>query len=246
MGKRVSIPVKIVETPEHPVLPRSGRAGTSTDVMPDGVPRTSDQGLWERTSVGTRSKKQEAAVRTADEGTTGAALDAADVAAEPSGSVVEHTPDGRSALQGDLDDWRDRAMRLQADMDNFRKRQQRLAQDQIEAERQRLLGAFLQVVDDLERALAASEVPGDGLRDGDGLRRGVQLTHRTAMQLLQREGVEPLEAKHRRFDPNWHDAVATVGHNGSLAAADTVVEVVEPGYRLGDRLLRPAKVVVAV
>jgi molecular chaperone GrpE len=66
------------------------------------------------------------------------------------------------------------------------------------------------------------------------------------MHLLQREGVEPIEAKHQHFDPNWHDAVATVGHNGSDAAADTVVEVVEPGYRLGDRLLRPAKVVVAV
>jgi molecular chaperone GrpE len=125
-------------------------------------------------------------------------------------------------------------------MDNYRKRQQRLAQDQIDAERQRLLGAFLQVVDDLERALAAPSAPGDGLHSG------VELTHRTAMQMLQKEGVEPIEAKGRPFDPNWHEAVATVGHNGSDAVADTVVEVVEPGYRLGDRLLRPAKVIVAV
>jgi molecular chaperone GrpE len=58
--------------------------------------------------------------------------------------------------------------------------------------------------------------------------------------------VEPLEAKHRTFDPNWHDAIATAGRNGSHAAPDTIVEVVEPGYRLGERLLRPAKVVVAV
>jgi molecular chaperone GrpE len=66
------------------------------------------------------------------------------------------------------------------------------------------------------------------------------------MQMLQREGVKPIEAKDRPFDPNWHDAVATVAHNGSNSAIDTVVKVVEPGYRLGDRLLRPAKVIVAV
>ena len=55
----------------------------------------------------------------------------------------------------ELEEWRDRALRLQAEMGRYRRRQQRLAQDQIEVERQRLLGAFLQVVDDLERALAA-------------------------------------------------------------------------------------------
>jgi molecular chaperone GrpE len=66
------------------------------------------------------------------------------------------------------------------------------------------------------------------------------------MQLLQREGVEPIEARNKRFDPNWHEAVATVGHNGSDAPEDTVIEVVESGYRLGERMLRPAKVIVAV
>ncbi len=137
-------------------------------------------------------------------------------------------------------EWRERALRLQADMDNFRKRQQRLAQDQIEAERYRLLGGFLRVVDDLERALAA---PAAGTA---GLREGIELTHRVAMQLLQQEGVEQIEAKNRAFDPNWHEAIATVGHNGDQAGMSTVVEVVEPGYRLGERLLRPARVVVAV
>jgi molecular chaperone GrpE len=177
---------------------------------------------------------------------TSAGPDAPDAAAETAESMVEREPERRDALQGNVDDWRDRAMRLQADMDNFRRRQQRLAQDQNDAERQRLLGAFLQVVDDLERALAAPSAPSDGLHHGDGLRHGLELTHRTAMQMLRREGVEPIEARDQPFDPNWHDAVATVGHDGSRAAADTVIEVVEPGYRLGDRLLRPAKVIVAV
>jgi molecular chaperone GrpE len=212
----------------------------------DGPPYTSDRDLWERDSVGIEPEEQEAAVPTTDGGLGRPTLDAADLAGKPDELATERVSSGQDALNEELAGWRDRAMRLQAGMDNYRKRQQRLAQDQIEAERQRLLGAFLQVVDDLERALAVPEVPGNGLRDSDGVRRGVELTHRTAMQLLQREGVEPLEARHRPFDPNWHDAVATVGRNGSHVAANTVVEVVEPGYRLGERLLRPAKVVVAV
>ena len=145
-----------------------------------------------------------------------------------------------SGPEAGADEWRDRALRLQAEMDNYRKRQQRLAENQIEAERDRLLGAFLSVVDDLERALAA---PAAG---GEGFRRGVELTHRAAVQLLQKEGVEMIEAQDRPFDPNWHEAVATVSRNGSGVAPNTVVRVMEPGYRLEDRLLRPARVVVAV
>lgn len=144
------------------------------------------------------------------------------------------------AEQADGQDWRDRALRLQAEMDNYRKRQQRLAEDRIDAERQRLLRSFLPVVDDLERALA---VPSG---DGRGLRKGIELTHRAALQLLQREGVEPVREQGRPFDPHWHEAVTTVDHGQAGVAPDTIAEVLEPGYRLGDDLLRPARVVVAV
>jgi len=206
--------------------------------MPGGTPRSSDQGLYKSPFVEPAIEQQAAAWRTVAPETA---------RAEPGEQqVLERASNRQSALQEELDDWHDRAMRLQADMDNYRKRQQRLAQDQIEAERQRLFGAFLRVVDDLERALTAPATPSQGLRHDEGLRRGVELTHRTAMQMLQREGVEPIEARNRRFDPNWHEAVATVGHNGSGAPVDTVIEVVESGYRLGDQLLRPAKVIVAV
>jgi molecular chaperone GrpE len=125
-------------------------------------------------------------------------------------------------------------------MANYRKRQQRLAQAEIEAERQRLLSAFLPVVDDLGRALHAPA------GDAEAMRQGVQMTHRAALQTLQREGVEQIRADKQPFDPAWHDAVATVGRNGSNVAPNTVVRVLEPGYRLGDQLLRPAKVVVAI
>lgn len=142
--------------------------------------------------------------------------------------------------QSELEEWRDRALRLQADMDNYRRRQRRLAQDEIQAERERLLGRFLPVVDGLERAL---ESP---VEDAGSLRRGVELTHRVAMQMLQKEGVERIEASGRPFDPAWHEAVATVPRDGTKADLNTVVQVMEPGYRMGDRLLRPAKVVVAI
>lgn len=136
--------------------------------------------------------------------------------------------------------WRDRALRLQAEMDNYRKRQRRLAQDQVEAERQRLLRAFLPIVDNMERALEAPT------SNGEGLHQGVQLTQRQALQLLEKEGVEPIEAENRPFDPVWHEAVATIGRNGSNLAPNTVVQVLEPGYRLGKHLLRPARVIVTV
>jgi molecular chaperone GrpE len=145
-----------------------------------------------------------------------------------------------AGAQDEDTDWCDRALRLQAEMGNYRKRQQRLAQDQIESEHHRLLRAFLGVVDDLERALEAP------LGDRDGLRQGVQLTHRSALQLLEKEGVERLRAEREPFDPAWQEAVSTVVHGHAGAEPDTVVQVVEPGYRLGDKLLRPAKVVVAV
>jgi molecular chaperone GrpE len=167
--------------------------------------------------------------------------------------------------QEDKEYWRERALRLQAEMENYRKRQQRLAQDEIEAERQRLLRAFLRVVDDLERALQSTtsrRLDGTGHRLGSGtpqaeavaspangdraLRQGIELTHRAALQFLQNEGVERFAAEGQPFDPNWHEAVATVSRDGGKATPRTVVQVVEPGYRLGDRLLRPARVVVAV
>jgi molecular chaperone GrpE len=155
-------------------------------------------------------------------------------------AAVEPAAESTPQANSEAEEWRERALRLQAEMDNYRKRQQRLAQDRIDAERQRLLNAFLGVVDNLERAL---EAPATGI---EGLRQGVELTHREALQLLQREGVERIQANGQAFDPNWHEAVTTVGRNGSDIGPNMVVRVLEPGYRLEDHLLRPAKVAVAI
>ena len=135
--------------------------------------------------------------------------------------------------------WRDRALRLQAEIENFRKRQERLAEERIVADRERLLRAFLSVTDDLERALST-----DGV-DAESLRQGVDLTHQTMVRLLDREGVKPIQAAGQPFDPSWHEAVGTIPHQHAGAEPDTVAQVVQPGYRLGGRLLRPARVIVA-
>jgi molecular chaperone GrpE len=133
-------------------------------------------------------------------------------------------------------DWHALALRLQADMDNFRKRQTRRADEAIDTERERLLRLILPVADNLARALS-HDGPGD-----ESLRRGVELTYRELLRLLKAEGVTLIEAVGQPFTPELHEAVATVATN---ARAGTIVEELELGYKLGDKLLRPARVVVA-
>ncbi len=132
--------------------------------------------------------------------------------------------------------WQGMAQRLQADMDNFRKRQTRRADESIAAERERLLRLVLPLADNLDRALSYED------SNGQALRRGVELTQRELMRLLQNEGVTRIEAVGQPFTPDLHEAVATTP---AQAEPGTVVQEVEAGYKLGDKLLRPARVVVA-
>ena len=157
---------------------------------------------------------------------------------EPSAPEFERAVSSAEVVEPELEEWRDRALRLQAEMENFRKRQQRMAEMRILEERERLLRAFLVVTDNLERALGAGKV------DVDSLRRGVSVTYEAAMRLLDQEGVEPIAAEGQPFDPVWHEAMGSLPSGGEVEPG-TVVEVVQRGYRLGDRLLRPARVIVA-
>lgn len=132
--------------------------------------------------------------------------------------------------------WKEKTARLQADLENFRKRQTRRADEAIAAERERLLSIFLPVADNLSRALAHHN-QGD-----DTLRQGIELTQRQLAQLLEAEGVTRLKTIGQSFDPTWHEAIATIPAN---VEPGIIVEEVEAGYKVGDKLLRPAKVVVA-
>jgi molecular chaperone GrpE len=121
-------------------------------------------------------------------------------------------------------------------MDNFRKRQSRRADEAIAAERERLLNLFLPTLDNLERALAQPQ------ETNGALRQGVELTHREIMRRLQGEGVSRLETVGQLLNPELHEAVAAIP---AQAEAGVIVKELEAGYRLGDKLLRPAKVIVA-
>lgn len=133
-------------------------------------------------------------------------------------------------------DWQARAQRLQAEMENFRKRQQRRADEAIAGEKERLLSRILPIADNLARALNHRE-PTD-----PSLQQGVELIYRELMRLLEAEGVTRLETVGQTFTPELHEAVAAVP---APEEPETIVEEIEPGYMLGDKLLRPARVVVA-
>jgi len=123
-----------------------------------------------------------------------------------------------------------------ADFDNYRKRTQRDIDSMVASRRRMLLERFLPVFDNLERAVESNA-------GGDTLRGGVEQTLRGFEAVLASEGVKPLDVKGAPFDPRVAEAVGTMASNGT--AEDTVVEVAQKGYMLGDELLRPAKVIVA-
>lgn len=123
-----------------------------------------------------------------------------------------------------------------ADFDNYKKRTQRDFDSIIDSRRRLLLTRFLPVLDNLERALDSNA------RD-EMLRGGLEQTLRGFEAILANEGVKPLEIKGKPFDPRLAEAIGTAPTDG--LADDTVVEVAEKGYSLGNDVLRPAKVIVA-
>ncbi len=123
-----------------------------------------------------------------------------------------------------------------ADFDNFKKRLSRDVDLMVASRRRMLLGRILPVLDNLERALQSNA-------EGESLRGGLEQTLRGFEAVLASEGVKPIEIKGQAFDPRVAEAVGTSDSDG--VAEDTVVDVTQKGYTLGDELLRPAKVIVA-
>lgn len=123
-----------------------------------------------------------------------------------------------------------------ADFDNYKKRMQRDMDSIVASRRRMLLERLLPVLDNLQRAIESNA-------GGDSLRGGVEQTLRGFEAVLTNEGVKPIDVQGAPFDPRISEAVGTTVADG--AAEDTVVVVTEKGYKLGDELLRPAKVIVA-
>jgi molecular chaperone GrpE len=130
----------------------------------------------------------------------------------------------------------DQLKRLAADFDNYRKRAARDQESLVARAHERLVKELLPVLDDLERALVAADE-----HEEAKLEEGVRLVHRSLAAALSKEGLEEIPTE-GAFDPHVHEALLS---QQSEAVEGSVIEVLQKGYRLGDRVLRPARVVVA-
>ena len=135
---------------------------------------------------------------------------------------------------------RERLMRALAEIENTRRQGERRAQDTQQYAIANFARELLQVVDNLRRALGAAD--GDAGK-ADGLIEGVAATDRVLTQILNRFGVKEVDALNQPFDPDRHEAVMET--DKTEQPPGSVVQVLENGYTLHDRLLRPARVVVA-
>ena len=131
----------------------------------------------------------------------------------------------------------DRLLRLAADFDNYKKRAAREREEYVALANERLLKELLPVLDDLERALNAAEQ-----HEEAQLEEGVRLVHRSLASLLARNGVEEI-ATDGKFDPHVHEAL--LAQPAEDREQGDVLDVIQKGYRLGDRVVRPARVIVA-
>jgi len=152
----------------------------------------------------------------------------------------EETPAGPGTMdeaRAEIGGLSERLLRLQADFENFRKRAQREKDEARQFANQSLIEKQLPILDNFEMALAAAKDADPALRDG------VQMIYDQLLGILCDSGVESIDATGEDFDPNLHEAISQ--QETTEAEPGTVVEQVQRGYRLHERLVRPARVVVA-
>jgi molecular chaperone GrpE len=135
------------------------------------------------------------------------------------------------------DDFRDRYLRSLADFENFRKRSEREKNDFQRYALAGMVRDLLPVLDNFDRGLEHAE-------EGDEFHKGMALIYKQLFDVLQRHGLKPISESGVRFDPNIHEGVVRV--EDPSVPSHTVVEVMQKGYFLHDRLIRPAMVKVAV
>jgi molecular chaperone GrpE len=146
-------------------------------------------------------------------------------------------PDPVATLEAERDEYLALAQRVQADFENYRKRAVRDQERLVAHAHERLVQELLPILDDLERALGAAEQ-----HEEVKLIEGVKLVEKSLRSALAKEGLVEI-ATHGPFDPHVHEALLTQPH--ADAEPGSVLEVVQRGYRLGDRVVRPARVIVA-
>ena len=151
---------------------------------------------------------------------------------------TSETDDPMAGLQADLDRFRDLALRSQADFENYKKRAAREKEEAIRYANSSLLERLVTIIDNFELGLEAAK--GEGERSP--IFSGMTLVLKQLNDFLRENGLQSIEAEGKKFDPNLHEAIA---HEPSDFPEETVIRQTRRGYRLKDRLLRPARVVVS-
>jgi molecular chaperone GrpE len=167
-----------------------------------------------------------------------------DPAVQPPPPAQAPAPDSNdegsfSQLQSDLERFRDLALRSQADFDNFRKRSTREKEEAVRYANSSLLERLIPIIDNFELGLAAAS----SSAENSPILAGMSMVARQLNDFLSEFGVTPIDAAGKPFDPNLHEAIA---HERSATVPEGhVITQVRKGFKLKDRLLRPANVIVS-
>lgn len=158
-------------------------------------------------------------------------------------STSEDAPedDQVAQLEAEVEKYKDVALRAEAEMQNLRRRAERDVQNAHKFGTERLLQNLLPVLDSLEKAIEASEAAGQS--EDDPQLEGIKLCSKLFIDVLTKEGIEALDPLGEPFDPNLHEALSMI-ENPDLEP-NSVMTVIQKGYRLNERLVRPAKVMVS-
>jgi molecular chaperone GrpE len=165
--------------------------------------------------------------------------------AQPASDAGGGDGDNLSTLKTENAELRDRVLRALADVENTRRRAERDRQDASQYAVTKFARDILAVADNFARAIEAC--PADARESASpqvkAVIEGVEATERQLLATLERYGVKPIDTSDGKFDPNFHQAIAEVAGEGKPPGS--IVNVVQTGYVIGDRLLRPAMVTVA-
>lgn len=155
---------------------------------------------------------------------------------------ADKAPDAHPVdLQAEINKYRDQAMRTAADLENYRKRMIREKEDAVRYANSSLLEKLLPILDNFELGLAAAK--NDTNANTANIINGLAMVQRQLSEFLKDHGVEPIDAQEKPFDPKLHEAIGHEAH--SSIPEGHVLRQMRRGYRLGDRLIRPASVVVS-
>jgi molecular chaperone GrpE len=170
------------------------------------------------------------------------------------GGRTEAADDGSSEVSADLDalakaeqerdEYLELAKRAQADFENYRKRMAAEVQASANRGKASVAEGMVEAIENLERALASKGIDdAESANVDDDFVHGVSLVYLGMKETLTRNGIESVDPSGEKFDPQLHEALSAIPSEG--VESGTVVEVMQKGYRLGDQLVRPARVVVA-